>query len=70
MSLSIVTGHPIQLGTIVLLKRGRQVWTGPLGSPIEDAVFDTILMHPEDMRQLHDHVTQWLLTPRSATHGI
>lgn len=62
--LSIVTGPSLKPGTIVLLRRGRQVWTGDLGSPIEDAVFDTIVMHPQNMFELHKLVSDWLVKPR------
>jgi hypothetical protein len=37
----------VEIGTPSLLKRGRVVWTGPLGSPIEDVECDEIRMNPE-----------------------
>jgi len=64
--LSIITGPALQVGTIVLLRNRKVVWQGLLGSPIEDAVFDTIMMNPHDLLQLHAHVEAWLVTPRIA----
>lgn len=64
--LTIAPGLNIKAGTIVLLRQGRSVWTGELGSPIEDAVFDTIVMHPQDLSQLHKLVADWLVTPRKS----
>jgi hypothetical protein len=63
--LSIFPGLNIKPGTIVLLRQGKTVWSGELGSPIEDAVFDTIVMHPQDLMQLHKLVSDWLVTPRT-----
>lgn len=35
-------------GKQVLWKDGCVVWIGDLGSPIEDAEFDAITVHPDD----------------------
>ena len=64
--LSIIPGPNLKPGAIVLLRRGRQVWAGELGSPIEDAVFDTIVLHPQNLFELNKLLTDWLVTPRHA----
>jgi len=48
----IIPNPEVAMGTQVLLRRGRVVWRGPLGAPIEDAVCDTIEMNPEDHARL------------------
>jgi len=32
----------------VLYREGVPVWYGEIGAPIEDAVFDMIMVHPDD----------------------
>lgn len=39
-------------GFIVLKRRGMLVWVGPLGSPIEDAEYDAVVLHPYDLKRL------------------
>lgn len=39
-------------GQHALVRRGQILWTGPLGSPIEDADFDTVLLNPADLARL------------------
>ncbi len=49
----VVKPNPaVPVGTQSLLKRGRVVWTGALGAPIEDAECDEIQLNPEDYRRL------------------
>ena len=53
-----VTTSAVQLrGHHALTRNGQVVWQGPIGSPIEDVVFDGLIMHPEDLG---------LLTPQGA----
>jgi hypothetical protein len=35
-------------GYQVLVRDDEVVWMGQLGMPIEDAVFDTMILHPND----------------------
>lgn len=46
-------------GKIALVRDGQVVWIGPLGSPIEDAEFDTVLMNPADIERLKDSVLKF-----------
>lgn len=36
----------------VLMADGKVVWAGPIGSPIEDALCDTIVCHPDDFARI------------------
>lgn len=49
----IIKPNPVvAAGTQVLLRRGRVVWSGRLGAPIEDALCDAIEMNPQDYERL------------------
>jgi hypothetical protein len=39
-------------GMLVLFKDGQAIWAGPIGAPIEDAVYDTIMLNPADLARL------------------
>jgi hypothetical protein len=45
-------------GYQALRSKGRIVWTGPVGAPIEDAVCDTIIMHPDDAARLRQRLSE------------
>lgn len=47
-------------GYQALMRRGQIVHYGPLGDPIEDVEFDTMLLHPSDVGRLNGK----LLAPR------
>lgn len=49
----------ISKGRVALMRDRHIVWIGPLGSPIEDAEFDTVLMNPEDIERLKDSVLKF-----------
>ena len=42
----------IPVNAQVLRRRGRVVYIGQVGDPIEDAVFDEILMNPADIERM------------------
>ena len=39
-------------GTHTLMKGDLPLWTGPLGDPIEDVDYDTVILSPADYRRL------------------
>ena len=49
----------LPVGKIALVRDRQLVWIGPLGSPIEDAEFDTVLLNPADIERLKDSVLKF-----------
>ena len=47
------------VGKVGLVRDRQLVWIGPLGSPIEDAEFDTVLLNPADIERLKDSVLKF-----------
>jgi len=50
-SLSVQSHDLMPAGTQALKRNGRLVWIGPLGAPIEDADFDTIIVSSADFER-------------------
>lgn len=59
-SLKLIGDDVVPVGSHVLMRGGEVVWSGPLGSPIEDVDCDSIIFNTADLERLAPRIVRKL----------